>query len=80
MVRIVRHPAPVFCVAWNRDGSRLYTGSKDGWVRVVDGDSDTFLGERKLVTGWVISLAVHNTQRQVLGGSSGGQLHIFGQD
>ena len=33
MVRILRHPAPVYAVAWGRDGARLYTGAKDGVLR-----------------------------------------------
>lgn len=70
MVRIVRHPGPVFAVQWSPDGSRLYTGGKDGVVRTVEADSDAFLEERKVGSVWVTSLAATPTHL-VIGDSRG---------
>jgi WD40 repeat protein len=75
MVRIVRHPAAVLCVAWDRDGSHLITGSKDGRLRVVDGDSDAVLTERHLSRGWITGLTVPPDGSPILAGDSDGMVH-----
>src|SRR5262245_36761883 len=51
MVRIVRHPAPVYALAWAADGSKLCTGASDGRIRLIDGESDTILSEQRLAHG-----------------------------
>ncbi|MBY0524205.1 MAG: WD40 repeat domain-containing protein [Gemmataceae bacterium] len=65
MVRIVRHPAPVVCLAWSKDASRIYTGSRDGCVRQVDGDSDAILHARKLDAGRIASLALRDDDLRI---------------
>src|SRR5262245_62005031 len=77
MVRIVRHPAPVHAVGWSPDGTRLYTGGKDGAVRTVDADSDAILAERKATPGRVVSLAVSPRDGRVLVGDSQGATHVL---
>ncbi len=73
LVRIVRHPAPVLALGWSPDGKHLSTGSKDGVVRTVDGDSDAILAERKVSQGAVVSLAVcPGDGRIVIGDALGG--------
>jgi WD40 repeat protein len=74
MVRIVAHGVPVFAVAWSPDGTRLYTGAKDGRLRTVDGESDQMQGERKLSDGWVTGIAVSNAGKQVIAGTSRGEI------
>jgi WD40 repeat protein len=51
MVRIIRHPAPVYGVAWSGDGSRLCSGAGDGRARLIDGAGDTVLSEWPLGRG-----------------------------
>jgi WD40 repeat protein len=74
LVRSVRHPGPVFGVAWSRDGSRLYTGAKDGCLRLIAGDGDTVLHQHKLPAGWVTSLAVRPANGAVVAGDSRGDI------
>ena len=56
LVRIVRHPKPVLSVAWSPDGSRVWSGGKDGIIRAIDGDSDQVIQEIKVEAGWATSL------------------------
>lgn len=72
MVRIVRHPTPVHCVAWAHDGSHLLTGSKDGRLRIVDGDGDAVVAEEQLTDARIQSLAVPPRNAPVLVGDSCG--------
>jgi WD40 repeat protein len=74
MVRIVRHSAPVFALAWSRDGKQLVSGGKDGVLRRIEGDSDQILSERKVGPGWITSLAVRTRSDGMVAGTSGGQL------
>ncbi len=74
MVRIVRHPAPVYSVVWRADGSGLYSGAKDGVVRLIDADSDAVLREGKADGGWVISLMESAKGKQILAGTSQGEV------
>lgn len=45
MVRIVRHASPVYSLAWNAEGTQVWTGARDGRVRIVDAESDQILKE-----------------------------------
>jgi WD40 repeat protein len=72
MVRIVRHPAPVLCVAWDDLGSRLVTGAKDGHLRVVDGDGVAILAESRLSEGRITALAVPPRNAPLIVGDSRG--------
>jgi WD40 repeat protein len=78
MVRIVRHPAPVHCIAWDSTG-RLFSGSKDGRVREIDADDGSILREEAASNGWLMSLAVTRGQsrdgRSILVGDSLGAIH-----
>ena len=78
MVRIVRHPAAVLCVAWDRDGSHLVTGAKDGHLRVVAGGGDVVLAERSLSRDWITALIVPSGDSPLIAGDSGGQVHSWG--
>ena len=80
MVRIVRHPAAVLCVAWDRDGAHLVTGAKDGRLRVVDGDGDAILAERHLSRDWITGLIVPPDDSPLLAGDSGGMVHPWDDD
>jgi WD40 repeat protein len=51
MVRIVRHSAPVYGIAWAADGSRLCSGAGDGKLRLIDGAADTVLAEWPIARG-----------------------------
>ena len=52
-VRIIRHPAAVFALAWNGKGSLLVTAGKDGILRTMDGDSDQVLAEQTIAPAWI---------------------------
>ncbi len=59
MVRIVRgHEAPVFAVAYSRDGQRLYSAGQEGIIRVIDGDSDEILHTWKAHEDWIYAQAL----------------------
>jgi WD40 repeat protein len=45
MVRIIRHPAPVYAAAWSGDGVRLCSGAGDGRLRLIEGTGDAVLAE-----------------------------------
>jgi WD40 repeat protein len=77
MVRIVGHGMPVYCLAWNSDGSGLYTGAKDGCVRLVAGESDQILRQRKLSDGWITSLAVRSGNEVLVAGTARGETAIL---
>ena len=77
MVRIVRHPEPVLAVAWNADGSRLYSACKDGILRLLDGDSDEVLRQHKVGAWALTSLAVSATSPAITIGDSRGQTNSF---
>jgi WD40 repeat protein len=71
LVRIVRLPAPVYCVTWSGDGALLGAAGKDGIFRTIDGDSDQVLAEQTLSKGWIISLARRKNDEIVTGTSQG---------
>jgi len=75
-VRIIRHPAPVFALAWNKGGDLLASAGKDGVLRTIDGDSDQILWEKQLAKAWVVSLARKRTSDEILAGTSDGALHV----
>ncbi|GIW79933.1 MAG: hypothetical protein KatS3mg105_1740 [Gemmatales bacterium] len=75
LVRIVRHPAPVFCVAWSHDGKYVITGAKDRTLRVIEGDSDDVLKTMKTSSGWPISIAAPDDR--IIAGTSTGALSVF---
>ncbi len=57
LVRIVRgHDAAVLCLAWHPSG--LYTGSADGRIRLIDGESDAILKTLEGHRDWVAALAI----------------------
>jgi WD40 repeat protein len=73
-VRIVRHPAPVFAIAWSRDGSILATAGKDGMLRSIDGDSDKVIYERQVSKGWIISLCRQRQSDGLVMGTTLGEI------
>jgi WD40 repeat protein len=76
MVRLVRYPAPVVAVVWSQDGTHMYTGARDGLVRVVEGDSDKVLREYPLASSWVTSLVVRPPDGILVGSSQGAIEHF----
>jgi WD40 repeat protein len=82
MVRIVRHPGPVHCLAWDSDG-RLFSGSKDGHVREIDADDGSITREVPLSSGWLLSIAVlrsgPNAAQRIIAGDSLGAVHVSGR-
>lgn len=79
MVRIIRHPEPVYAALWSDDGSRLFSGGKDGTLRVIDGDSDEILREHKLGVA-ITSLAIRSSPQQLVVGDSRGEIRIMSGD
>ncbi|WP_406700474.1 hypothetical protein V5E97_16835 [Singulisphaera sp. Ch08] len=77
MVRIIRHPAPLLCLAWNHDGSQLVTGAKDGHLRILDGGSDTILSESSLSIAPIRSIAVPAHDAPLIVGDSLGAIHAW---
>lgn len=69
MVRIVRHEAPVSCIQFTPDGRGLFSGSKDGKVRLLAGDTLKIAKTIELSSGWIVSLAC--SDRVIVGTSSG---------
>jgi WD40 repeat protein len=78
MVRIVRHPEPVLAIAWIANGS-LYSGGKDGILRVLDGDSDKVLYEERHGPVAFTSLAIRATSGLALVGNAHGDVHLAGK-
>jgi hypothetical protein len=77
LVRIVRHQVPVFCLAWNQNGTRLYSGAADGVVRLMAGEYLRITETRQLTDGWVVSLAVSDANERVIVGTTLGSVEIF---
>ena len=76
LVRIVRHRVPVYCLAWTKDGSQLYTGSADGCVRMLGGERHAITQTRLLCDGWIVSLAVGDADDRVLAGTTLGDVVV----
>jgi hypothetical protein len=72
MVRIVRHPAPVFGVAWAADGSRLCSGAGDGKLRLIHSAADTILAEWAIARGRATVIAA--TKDGFLAGTTAGEV------
>ena len=77
LVRIVRHHVPVYCLAWNQNGTRLYSGAGDGSLRLMAGEYHRIAQTRQLTDGWVVSLAVSNASERVIAGTTKGRVEIF---
>jgi len=67
MVRIVNHGSPVLGLAWRGDGT-LMTGTKDGVLRHVAGDSDQVLAQAKADDGRITTLACRAADGQMVVG------------
>jgi WD40 repeat protein len=76
MVRIVRQPSPVLTIAW-RSQWLLHTGSKDGRVRRINGESGEVVTEEQLSAGWITSIAVERMGSDVWVGDSLGRLRLL---
>ena len=78
MVRIVRgHEAPVFAVAYNADGSRLYSAGKEGMVRVIDAQSDQILHSWAAHNDWIYGLAISPNGRLLATGDWNGTVKVW---
>ena len=77
MVRIIRHGVPVFSLAWNPSGEHLFTGAKDGCLRLLGGEDQRIQESHRLAKGWLISLVVHRGGRRILAGTSHGTVQFF---
>ncbi len=75
MVRIVRHPAPAFCVGWDEAGI-LWSGSKDGQLRMIDADLGAVRREEPRSSGWIMSLCIRGAGPQIVIGDSLGQIAV----
>ena len=76
MVRIVRHPVPVHCLAWN-DRGMIWTGAKDGKLRAIDSESGDFVSERPAGGGWLLSLVALSATHRLIAGSTSGDLTVI---
>jgi hypothetical protein len=77
MVRIVRHPAAVSCVAWAGDATRLCSGCADGRLRLIDGDSDSVVAERPVGGGRATAVAAFESG--FLAGTTAGDVAVWRQ-
>jgi len=62
MVRIIRHPAAVHALVWRPDGTELYSGAADGWVRTLDADQGEVRSAASHGQEWIMALAVWRGQ------------------
>jgi WD40 repeat protein len=76
MVRIVRHPQPVFALAWARDGGQVFSAAQDGRLRKIDGDSDEIVAERALEGGRISSLALQPKNGALIVGHANGSVFV----
>lgn len=76
LVRIVRHPAPVHCLAWD-DRGVLWSGASDGRLRAIDSESGNVTSERPAVGGWLVSLVASSPARRLIAGSSSGEVTVI---
>jgi WD40 repeat protein len=78
MVRIVRkHEGPVFAVVFSRDGSRLFSAGKEGFVRVIDAESDEILEQWRASDDWIYSLALSPNGATLATGDWVGQVKLW---
>jgi WD40 repeat protein len=77
MVRIIRHPAPVFTLAWRSDGRQLLSGGKDGVLRLLDPDNGAVVKQFDRGDGWLISLALDRRSDRVAAGDSQGSITVL---
>ncbi len=73
LLRIIRHPAPVYAVAWGHDGTCLYSGAKDGQLGRLDPDAADPRA-LALANGWIVSLAVCPCTGRLVAGDSHGRV------
>jgi WD40 repeat protein len=74
MLRIVRHPAPVFAIWWTPDNS-LVSGSKRG-LHIIDSASGDMVRNRPNGDEWVTSLAVSPDHKRIVVGTSSGNVEV----
>jgi WD40 repeat protein len=75
MMRIIRQPGPVSCVAWSSDGDCLIVGGKDGRLRTIDAEADE-VKERRIPAGRITSLLVGKNGLILAGTSQGDVVQI----
>jgi WD40 repeat protein len=74
LVRFARLAHEPLCVAWTTDGSAILVGCVDGKVRALDPDTVQGIGEKQVFPGWVYSIAVSSSGKDMLIAGEGGQL------
>lgn len=79
LVRIVRHPAPVHCLAWD-DRGVLWSGAKDGRLRAIDSENGNVTNERPVGSGWLLSLVASSPAHRLIAGSASGEVMVIGPD
>jgi WD40 repeat protein len=79
LVRIVRHPYPVLSIAWHSPRF-LYSGSKDGQLRLLDADAGEIVREEYLNAGWIMCVAVQRSTSQVWAGDSRGRIQVVSSE
>ncbi|MBL8795758.1 MAG: WD40 repeat domain-containing protein [Planctomycetia bacterium] len=70
MVRIIKHPCPVYGVAWSTDGETLITAGKDGTLRTLADGTNTFLKQQQL-TAERLTYMIRAGDRCLVGTSRG---------
>jgi len=76
MVRSIKHPGPVTCVAWSADGQGLLTGGKDGKLRTLDHGTDQFSRTEQLSPGGLTGLVAPAGKRRAIVGDARGQVLV----
>ena len=81
MVRIVRgHEGPVFALAYSADGTQLFSGGKEGVIRVIEGDSDQVLHQWQAHEDWIYSLAISPDGKRLVSGDWKGSVRLWAID
>lgn len=79
LVRIVRHPSPVHCLAWD-DRGVLWSGAKDGRLRAIDSENGNVTNERPVGGGWLLSLVASSPAHRLIAGSASGEVTVIEPD
>lgn len=78
MVRIIKHPTPVYGVVWSQRAEQLFTAGKDGTLRTLEDGTATILQQQPLTPDRLTCLS--RAGDQLLLGTSRGAVQIPGGD
>lgn len=73
LVRFARLPHEPLCIAWAPDAGAILVGCVDGKVRALDPDTVQVIGEEQALPGWVYTIAVSPSGKDILIAGEGGR-------